>query len=111
MIKLSKTLSQEVKQDYIKLMKDFSDVFTWSYDDLKVYDSKVIQHVIPLKEEQNPFKQKLRWINPLLLPLIENEVKKLFDAKIIIALRFSKWVANLVPVRKKRGDKRLCVYF
>jgi hypothetical protein len=36
MIKLSKTLSSEVKQDYIKLMKDFPDVLAWSYNDLKV---------------------------------------------------------------------------
>jgi hypothetical protein len=50
-IKLLKTLSTEVKQDYIKLMKDFPDVFAWSYDDLKVYDTKVIQHVIPLKDD------------------------------------------------------------
>ena len=41
-IKLSKTLSSEVKQDYIKLMKDFPDVFAWSYDDLKFYDTRVI---------------------------------------------------------------------
>jgi hypothetical protein len=45
------------------------------------------------------------------LPLIEKEVKKLFDAKIIVSLRFSKWVANLVPVRKKSGEIRLCVDF
>jgi hypothetical protein len=111
MVKLSKTLSPEVKQDYIKLMKYFPDVFAWSYDDLKVYDTKVIQHVIPLKEDQKPFKQKLRWINPLLLSLIEKEVKNIFDAKIIVSLRFSKWVANLVPVRKKSGEIRLCVDF
>jgi hypothetical protein len=92
-------------------MKDFLDVFTWSYDDLKVYDTKLIQHVIPLKEDQKPFKKKMKWINPLLLPLIEKEVKNIFDAKIIVSLRLSKWVANLVPVRKKRGEIRLCVDF
>jgi hypothetical protein len=110
-IKLSKTLSLEVKQDYIKLMKDFLDVFAWSYNDLKVYDTKVIQHVISLKDDQKPFKKKLRWINPLLLSLIEKEVNKLFEAKIIVSLRFSKSVANFVLVRKKSGEIRLCVDF
>jgi hypothetical protein len=109
MVKLSNTLSPEVKQDYVNLMKYFPDVFTWSYDDLKVYDTKVIQHVIPLKEDQKPFKKKLRRINPLLLSLIKKEVKNLFDAKIIVSLRFSKWVSNLVPVRNKSGEIRLCV--
>jgi hypothetical protein len=41
-------------------MKDFPDVFAWSYEDLKVYDTGVIQHVIPIKEDQKPFKKKLR---------------------------------------------------
>jgi hypothetical protein len=45
------------------------------------------------------------------LPLIEKEIKKLFEAKIIVSLRFSKWVENLVPVRKKSGEIRLCVDF
>jgi hypothetical protein len=74
MIKLSKTLNLEVRQDYVKLMKEFPDVFVWSYDDLKVFDTKLIQHVIPFKEDHKPFKQKLRWINPLLLPLIKKGV-------------------------------------
>jgi hypothetical protein len=109
MLKLSNTLSPEVKQDYLKLMKYFPDIFAWSYDDLKLYDMKVIQHVIPLKEDQKPFKHKLRRINPLLLWLIEKEVKNIFDAKIIFSLRFLKWVANMVLVRKKSGEIRLCV--
>lgn len=45
------------------------------------------------------------------MPLIEKEVKKLFDAKIIVSLRFSKWVVNLVPVRKKNGEISLRVDF
>ena len=46
-----------------------------------------------------------------MLPVIKKEIKKLFDAKIIVTLRFSKWVANLVPVRKKNGEIRLCIDF
>ena len=92
-------------------MKDFPNVFAWSYEDLKFYDTKVIQYVIPIKDDNKPFKQKLRIINPLLLPLIEKEERNLFDAKIIVSLIFSKWVANLVPVGKKSGEIRLCVDF
>jgi hypothetical protein len=42
---------------------------------------------------------------------MEKEVKKLLDAQIIVPLRYSEWVANLVPVRKKSGEIRLCVDF
>jgi hypothetical protein len=71
----------------------------------------VIQHVILIKYDHKPFKQKLRRINPLLFPLIEKEVRKLFDTKIIVSLRLSKWLAKLVPIRKKSGEIRLCVDF
>ena len=47
----------------------------------------------------------------MLLPVIKKEIKKIFNAKIIVTLRFSKWVANLVSVRKKNGEIRICIDF
>jgi len=35
----------------------------------------------------------------------------MYDAKIIVPLRFSKWISNLVPTRKKTGEIRLCIDF
>jgi hypothetical protein len=64
-----------------------------------------------LKEEAKPFRQKLRQINLMLLPIMEREVKKLLDTHIIVPLRYYEWVANLFPVRKKNGEIRLCVDF
>ena len=110
-IKLSKSLSLDSRRKYISLMKQFPYVFAWTYDDLKVYDTNIIKHIIPVKENEKTFKQKLRRLKPLLLPLIEKEVNKLFDAKIIVSLRFSKWLENLVPLKKKNGEIRLCVDF
>jgi hypothetical protein len=110
-VKLSKFLSIENKNKYTELLKKYKDIFAWSYKDLKTYDTSVIEHKIPLKPGVKPFKQKLRQFNPILLPVIEKEVKKLLDAKIIVPLRYSDWVANLVPVRKKNGEIRLCVDF
>ena len=48
---------------------------------------------------------------PKLEPLSQSEVKKLLDARIIFKVRHSEWVSNLVPVRKKLGEIRLCVDF
>jgi hypothetical protein len=110
-IKLSSSLTREQRAEYVEILKQFVDVFTWTYEDLRTYDTTVIEHKIPLKEEAKPFRQKLRQINPMLLPIMEKEVKKLLDAQIIVPLRYSEWVANLVPVRKKSGEIRLCVDF
>jgi len=48
-------------------------------------------------------------INQKPIPLIEKEVKELLVAKIIILLKISNWVADLVLVRKKSGEIHLCV--
>ena len=111
MVKLSKSLPPEQKLKYIELFKEYSDVFAWGYEDLKAYDTSIIQHRIPITEDQKPFRQKLRRINPKFLPLIEKEIKKMYDAKIIVQLCFSKWVSNLVPTRKKTGEIRLWIDF
>ena len=71
----------------------------------------IIHHKIPLKPNTKPFKQKIGRLNPALLPVIEKEVKKMLDAKIIVPLIYSSWIANLVPVRKKNGEIRICVDF
>ena len=86
-------------------------MFAWKYEDLKFYDTLLIQHTIPIKENENPFRKKLRRINPLLLPLIEKEIKKIFDANIIVYLKHSKWLSNVVPVRKKNGEIRIWIEF
>ena len=111
MVKISKTLTAEKRNKYIKLLKEHVDVFAWSYEELRTYDTGIIQHKVPLKLNDKPFRHKLQRINPILFPVIEKEVKKLLDAKIIVPLRYSSWVANLVPVRKKNREIRLCVDF
>jgi hypothetical protein len=92
-------------------MKHFVDIFAWSFEDLKTFDTDIIQHKTPLKVGSNPFRKKIRQFNPLLMSIIEKELKRMFDAKIIVPLRYSDWVDNLVHVRKKSGEIRLCVDF
>ena len=41
-VKPSKSLPPKEKQKYIKLLMEFSDVFSWSYEDLKSYDTSNI---------------------------------------------------------------------
>ena len=109
--KLSKALSLEVKEKYVKFLSEFSDVFAWDYSDLKVYDKNIIQHTIPIKPDHKPFRHKLRRISPKLLPSIEKEVNRLYKAGIIVPIIFSDWISNLVPVNKNTGEIRLCIDF
>ena len=64
MVKVGKNTPIEERKEIIKLLKQYRDVLDFTYDELKVYREDVIQHVIPLKEDTKPFRQKLRQINP-----------------------------------------------
>jgi hypothetical protein len=55
-IKISKSLAPEHKEKYIILMKEFWDVFAWIYEELKVCDTNIIQHTIPIKENEKYLK-------------------------------------------------------
>lgn len=55
--------------------------------------------------------QKLRKIHPNLENQIKSELNKLLKAKIIFPVRHSRWVSNLVPVRKKNRDIWICIDF
>jgi hypothetical protein len=59
-VKLSSSLSEKQRNEYIKLLKEFVDVLSWKYDYLKTYDTSIIEHKIPLKDDTKPFRQKLR---------------------------------------------------
>jgi hypothetical protein len=55
-VKLSSSLTKEQKVEYTELLREFTDVFAWTYKDLKMYDTSFIEHKIPLKEGARPFR-------------------------------------------------------
>lgn len=106
-INLGKGCFEQEKSAFIKLFKEFKDVFAWTYDDLKTFDPNIIRHVIPMKPQTQPFQQKLRKMHPKSEPTVKKELNKLLTAKIIFPVQHTQWVSNLVPVRKKNGEIRL----
>ena len=77
----------------------------------KTYHMKIIQQIIPLKEDAKPFQQKLRKIHPSLETLVKIELNKILATKIIFPVWHTTCVENLVPVRKKYGQNRICLDF
>jgi hypothetical protein len=54
-INLGLGCSEQEKTTFIKFFKEFKDVFSWTYDDLKTFDPNIIQHIIPIKPQTQPF--------------------------------------------------------
>jgi len=75
-INLGIACTLEEKQAFTRLFKKYQDVFVWRYEDLKMYDTKIIQHMIPMKDERKHFQHNLRTSHPSLEPHIHKEIKK-----------------------------------
>jgi hypothetical protein len=85
----------------LRFLGEFQDVFSSSYEDLHGFDPALIQHVIPVKEGIKLVRQKQIPINHALEETIRKELDKLLKVGIIFPVKYSEWVSNLVPVRKK----------
>ncbi|KAK5826749.1 hypothetical protein PVK06_021679 [Gossypium arboreum] len=108
-VKIGACITTKTKRDLVELLQEFKDVFAWSYQDMPGLSTDIVVHRLPIKEECKPVQQKLRRMRLDVLLKIKEEVKKQFDAGFLQVVKYSEWVANIVPVPKKDGKVRICV--
>lgn len=108
---VSTLLSSDEEVEYFKLLMEYKDIFAWSYKEMPGLDPKVVVHSLAIKSGVRPIKQQQRRFRPELVSRIEAEVNKLIDAGFIREVKYPTWIANIVPVRKKNGQLRVCVDF
>jgi hypothetical protein len=70
-INLKVQCTSSEKDSFTRLFKEYKDVFAWSYEDLKSFDTQIIKHIIPIKEGAKIVQQKLHKIHPSLEPTIK----------------------------------------
>src|ERR1051325_9429933 len=108
---ISMQLTNEEEEEYVNLLIEYKDIFAWSYKEMSGLDPKIAAHRLAIKSGYKPIKQAQRRFRPELIPQIEEEVNKLIDAGFIREVKYPTWIANIVPVRKKNGQLRVCVDF
>ena len=54
-VNLGKCCSLRERRKFISLFKQYKDVFAWTYEYLKMYDTHIIQNVVPIKAGVKPF--------------------------------------------------------
>ena len=58
-VKIGALLHPDVKSRLIELLKEYVDIFSWSYQDMSGLDTDIMEHYLPLEPECPPIKQKL----------------------------------------------------
>jgi hypothetical protein len=96
---------------YTSLFKEFRDIFTWTYKEMSGIDPSIVVHEIKTYPGAKPVRQRLRPVHPRKAATIKLEVEKLLKANFIYRVALIEWVSNPVPIDKKGGSIRVCVYY
>ncbi|KAG9458181.1 hypothetical protein H6P81_002689 [Aristolochia fimbriata] len=108
---LSASLSSKEEVEYMSLLREYHDIFTWNYTEMPGLDPRVAVHKLAVHPSVWPVKQSQRRFRPKLVPETEKEVDKLIAANFIREVKYPSWIANIVHVKKKTGQIRVCVDF
>ncbi|RDX81084.1 hypothetical protein CR513_38273, partial [Mucuna pruriens] len=85
-VKVGKRMSLDVRRRMVELLKEYVDVFAWSYQDMPDLDVKIVEHRLPILPGSVPW-----------------------NARFLAVEEYPKWVANIVLVPKKDGKVHICV--
>ncbi|XP_028055176.1 uncharacterized protein LOC114259368 [Camellia sinensis] len=106
LIFISSSLSPEKREQLLKLISRYSDVFAWSYKEMPGLDPDLVSHYLDVFPNSKPIKQAARKYHPDLEEKIKEEIEKLQQAGFIRPIQYPTWLANIVPVKKKNGQIR-----
>ncbi len=94
-----------------QLLSNSQDIFAWSARDLKGVPPEIAMHSLNIDPHVQPVTQRRRKMSPEKAKAAGVEVRKLLEAGFIQEIQYSKWLSNVVLVKKASGKWRMCVDF
>ena len=102
-----KSWSLELTDSVWLLLAEYPDVFLLEPSELSC--THTTEHVIKVMDD-TPFKERFRWIPPLLVEEVHNHLHEMLDSGAIWPSQ-SVWCNAVVLVRKKDGSQHFCIDF
>ncbi len=94
-----------------QLVKEFKDVFAWTYKDLKGIPLELAQHIIELDDTITLAHQAKYKLNPNYVTTIKQDNDKLLTIGFIQSIEESTWLSPIVVMPKKNGKLKICIDF
>ncbi|KAG7567917.1 Reverse transcriptase domain [Arabidopsis thaliana x Arabidopsis arenosa] len=110
-VRIGATLTDEIKEALIELLRRNKMSFAWSAADMPGIDPSIICHELNVDPSFKPVKQKRRKLGVERAKAVNDEVDKLLKIGSIREVQYPEWVANTVVVKKKNGKDRVCIDF
>ena len=77
-----------MKDELIALLKEFKEIFAWSYQDMLGLDTEIVIHRIPVKSECLLVRQALRRMKLKIILKFKEEVEKQLKAGFLTAIAY-----------------------
>jgi len=110
-IKVNAHLIKEKTKEFKTLLKEFKDVFAWTYKDVKGMFPKLVQHIIELNTSIPPTHQARYRLNPNYATTIKQDIDKLLAIGFIQPLEEATWLSPIMVLPKKNGKLKICIDF
>ncbi|KAM1041861.1 hypothetical protein ACFX2I_030941 [Malus domestica] len=107
MVKIGTTLSPPLRLALISFLKENTEVFAWSYEDMPGISPDVICHRLSIDPKIKPVRQKRRSYDAERYEAMKAEVEKLKGIGFVREVNYPTWVANVVLVKKNPTKESL----
>lgn len=106
---LGSSLSEAERKDMFQFFKNNIKVFAWTPYEMPGVDPNFISHTLNVKKDSKLVVQKARCSAPEHAEAVMEEVNRLLDANAIQEVQYPTWLSNTVIVKKKNGQRKVCV--
>jgi hypothetical protein len=110
-VMIDQDLTWQEEAELLSFLDKNNDVFAWKTSDLTGVRRSIIEHKLHINPSIKLKKWKLHKMSNEKITTTKVEVQRLLDACFIREVQYPTWLANLVMVKKKNGNWRMCTYF
>ena len=75
-VKVGVNFPKDMKDELVALLKEFKEIFAWSYQDMPGQDIEIVFHKIMVKPKCPPMRQALQRMKSKIILKIKEEVEK-----------------------------------
>jgi len=112
MVKINAELETGKVLEMEQLLKEFKDVFAWTYKDLKGIPLKLAHHKIEQNISIPPTHQAKYKLNPNYVTTIKvQDIDKLLAVGFIQSIEKATWLSPIVIIPKNNGKFTICIDF
>ena len=110
-VKIGVNFPKDMKTELIVLLKEFKEIFAWSYQDMPGLATEIVMRKIPIKPECPLVGQAFRRVKSKIILKIKEKVEKQLKANFLIMIPYLDWVADIVPMPKKDVKVRMWINY